>query len=73
MRDAVLISQLASGVFLLVGLVSGVWKYRHMITSEAAQAPVYVDICHRSELMYSFAAWCSPSSRRAACGRRRST
>jgi hypothetical protein len=55
MRDAVLISQLASGVFLLVGLVSGVWKYRHMITSEEARAPVYVDICHRSALMYSFA------------------
>lgn len=55
MRDAVLISQLACGAFFLVGLVTGVWKYRHMITSEEARAPVYVDICHRSALMYSFA------------------
>jgi hypothetical protein len=55
MCDAVLISQLACGAFFLVGLITGVWKYRHMITADDARAPVYVDICHRSSLMYAFA------------------
>ncbi len=46
---------LAAGSFLLVGMLTGIWKYAHMSRSEDAQAPVYVDICHRTALMYAFA------------------
>ena len=46
---------LAAGFFLLAGMITGVWKYWHMARSEEAQAPVYVDICHRTCLMYGFA------------------
>lgn len=49
------IALLSAGFFLLAGMLTGVWKYWHMARSEAAQAPVYVDICHRTCLMYSFA------------------
>ena len=44
-----------AGGFLLVGMLTGVWKYRHIMTSETASAPMYVDIAHRTALMYSFA------------------
>lgn len=43
-------------VFFLTGLLTGVWKYWHMARSEQATAPNYVDIAHRSSLLYSFAA-----------------
>lgn len=46
---------LSSGGFLLVGMLTGIWKYSHIMRSEQAQAPVYVDICHRTALMYAFA------------------
>lgn len=45
----------SAGLFLLVGMLTGVWKYRHMMASAEATAPVYVDICHRTALMYAFA------------------
>ena len=44
-----------AGVFFLVGLLSGVWKFHHIRTSETHSAPVYVDIAHRASLMYAFA------------------
>ncbi len=47
---------LASGVFLLVGLVTGVWKYLQMTASDEGQAHIYVDTAHRASLLYSFAA-----------------
>lgn len=46
----------AAGLFFLAGLLTGVWKYAHIARSESAQAPAYVDIAHRSALLYSFAA-----------------
>lgn len=46
----------AAFVFFLTGLLTGIWKYRHMARTVDATAPVYVDIAHRSSLMYSFAA-----------------
>lgn len=46
---------ISAGLFLLVGMLTGVWKYRHMMASDDATAPVYVDICHRTALMYAFA------------------
>ncbi|WP_203299808.1 hypothetical protein [Marinobacter sediminum] len=46
----------AAFLFFMTGLITGIWKYRHMARSENATAPVYVDIAHRSSLLYSFAA-----------------
>ena len=45
----------AAGAFFLVGLLTGVWKYRHIASSEDARAPVYVDTAHRASLLYAFA------------------
>lgn len=47
---------LAAGVFFSSGLLTGVWKYRAIMASDAAQAPVYVDVAHRASLMYAFSA-----------------
>ncbi|PJZ25694.1 hypothetical protein CH352_02415 [Leptospira hartskeerlii] len=55
MSNAVLIAILSCGGFFTVGLVTGIWKYRKMVSSPKGKAPAYVDICHRSALMYSFA------------------
>lgn len=52
---AVHLAQLGCGVFFLFGLITGLWKYRGMITSAEGVAPAYVDICHRAALMYAFA------------------
>ncbi|MEK6806824.1 MAG: hypothetical protein AABY95_09295 [Pseudomonadota bacterium] len=53
--NAVQLAQLSCGLFFITGMLTGVWKY-HCITSSAeAKAPVYVDICHRTALMYTFA------------------
>ncbi|WP_417513148.1 hypothetical protein [Marinobacter sp.] len=46
----------AAFVFFMTGLVTGIWKYWCMANSPKAAAPRYVDIAHRSSLMYSFAA-----------------
>ena len=46
---------LSAGVFFLVGLLTGIWKYRQIMASPGAQAHPYVDICHRASLMYAFA------------------
>jgi hypothetical protein len=52
---AVQLAQLGCGGFFITGLSTGIWKYRCIITSPDARAPVYVDICHRTSLMYAFA------------------
>ena len=44
-----------AGTFLLAGMLTGVWKYRCIMASADAQAPTYVDIAHRTALLYSFA------------------
>jgi hypothetical protein len=46
---------LAAGLFFLLALVLGIWKYRQMATSENHLAHPYVDIAHRAALLYSFA------------------
>ena len=56
MSSAARLALTASGFFLLTGLVTGVWKYRRIMTSPDHRAPVYVDIAHRAALLYSFAA-----------------
>lgn len=55
MTTATHICLAASALFLMGGLLTGVWKYLCMATSPDATAPVYVDIAHRTALMYSFA------------------
>ncbi len=55
MNFAIKISLLVSGLFLLNGMLTGVWKYSHIMKSESHQAPVYVDIAHRASFFYSFA------------------
>ena len=45
----------SAGSFLLTGLVTGIWKYAWIARSAEARAPVYVDIAHRTALMYAFA------------------
>lgn len=48
------ISMCAVGVFFLVGLVCGGWKYLHIRRAAQATAPEYVNISHRAGLMYAF-------------------
>jgi hypothetical protein len=55
MNIAVKISLLSSGLFLLLGMLTGILKYRGMMQSAAHTAPVYIDIAHRTALLYSFA------------------
>jgi len=56
MLFAVKLSLLFSGIFLLTGMLTGVWKYAMIMRSELHIAPVYVDIAHRNSLLFSFAA-----------------
>lgn len=44
-----------SGIFLWVGMLTGVWKYYQIRQSELARAHYYVDIAHRSSLLYASA------------------
>ena len=55
MTLAIKISLLASGLFLVVGMLTGVLKYQRIMTSPLHRAPVYVDIAHRAAFLYSFA------------------
>ena len=55
MNLAIKISLLASGLFLLLGMLIGILKYRRIFTSATHTAPVYVDIAHRAAFLYSFA------------------
>ena len=55
MTPAIKIALFCSGLFLLSGMVTGVWKYARIMSSESRQAPVYVDIAHRASFLYSFA------------------
>ncbi len=56
MNLSVKISLLAAGLFLLVGMLLGIVKYRRIMTSREHRAPVYIDIAHRAAFLYSFAA-----------------
>lgn len=53
---AVKIAILSSGVFLWVGMLTGVWKYLQIRSSTQSRAHYYVDIAHRSSLLYAPAA-----------------
>jgi hypothetical protein len=56
MEPSVVLAVIAAGVFFLVALLTGVWKYLQIRSSENAVAHPYVDVAHRASLMYSFAA-----------------
>lgn len=45
----------SAGGFFLAGLLAGAWKYLHIRRSPEVRAPLYVDLAHRSALMYAFA------------------
>lgn len=53
---AVRLALSAAGALLMVGMLTGVWKYAQIARSSDAQAHPYVDIAHRASLLYSFAA-----------------
>lgn len=55
MKTAAQFALLSSGWFLLIGLLTGVWKYRHVMASDEGVAPTYVNIAHRASLLYAFA------------------
>ena len=55
MQTAETIAILAAGGFFLTGLLTGVWKYQQIHHSEKAEAHPYVDIAHRTALLYAFA------------------
>jgi hypothetical protein len=44
---------LFSGIFLFVGMLTGVWKYAQIRHSPQFHAHYYVDIAHRSSLLYA--------------------
>ena len=55
MNLSIKIALLVSGVFLLNGMLTGVWKYAAIMRSAEHRAPAYVDIAHRASFFYSFA------------------
>ena len=52
---AVKISILFAGLYLLIGMLTGVWKYAAMMQSENHKSSMYIDIAHRNALLFSFA------------------
>ncbi len=50
------IALIASGIFFMAGLLTGVWKYTCMRRHQRAEAPHYVSTAHHAALMYAFAA-----------------
>ena len=55
MQTAETLAILAAGGFFLVGLLTGVWKYQQIHSRENAEAHPYVNIAHRTALLYAFA------------------
>lgn len=52
---AVQLAIVFSGVFLWIGMLTGIWKYWQIRRSELSRAHYYVDIAHRSSLLYAAA------------------
>ena len=48
------LAMLASGLFLVAGILTGGWKYHHIRTRDDHQAPIYVNIAHQASLAYAF-------------------
>jgi uncharacterized membrane protein YpjA len=56
MNPAIKLSIACSGIFLLLGMIAGVIKYRQIMTSPENRASVYISIAHTASFLYSFAA-----------------
>ena len=56
MDNASKFTLIASGVFFLTGLLTGIWKYISIVKSERHEAPRYVSVSHQASLLYAFAA-----------------
>lgn len=55
LKNATQIAIVFSGLFLWIGMLTGVWKYYQIRQTEQARAHYYVDIAHRSSLLYAAA------------------
>ena len=55
MPTSTLITLIFCGLFFMTSLLSGIWKWRSMMSSPTHQAHIYVDTAHRASLLYSFA------------------
>lgn len=55
MEPASKLTLFACGVFFLIGLLTGVWKYLAIWRSPRFEAPRYVSVAHQASLAYSFA------------------
>ena len=55
LTSATQLAIILSGLFLWVGMLTGVWKYYQIRNTELARAHYYVDIAHRSSLLYAAA------------------
>ncbi|HMV44752.1 MAG TPA: hypothetical protein PK079_05005 [Leptospiraceae bacterium] len=53
--NALKLCYLFAGVFFLVGLLCGIWKYLGIVKSKNGVAYEYISILHRASLLYSFA------------------
>jgi hypothetical protein len=53
--NALKLCYLFAGVYFLVGLLSGIWKYQGIVKSKDGLAHEYVSVLHRAALLYSFA------------------
>ena len=55
MPFSTLLTLIFCGLFFLTSLISGIWKWRSMMSRPNHQAHIYVDTAHRASLLYSFA------------------
>lgn len=55
-HEAVALALMAASLLMMTGLLTGLWKYLAMARSPQARAPYYVDIAHRTSLMYAYSA-----------------
>ncbi len=53
LAPAVKCAIVASGIFLWIGMLTGVWKYWQIRHSAQFRAHHYVDVAHRSSLLYA--------------------
>jgi hypothetical protein len=54
LKLSALIAIYSSGFLLVIAIVTGGWKYRHIRTTSEHRAPTYVSIAHQAALAYSF-------------------
>ncbi|MEZ5054066.1 MAG: hypothetical protein R2807_04765 [Chitinophagales bacterium] len=55
LQPAEIVAVIACGIYFMMGLLTGIWKYFSIMKSPTHQAHIYIDIAHRAALMYAFA------------------